>query len=227
MLRDKRFLKFNLLFLTFSLGAAFIAIYYRTGFNLLNLQADSRIPPVMIWNIFLALLAYDFAYGLVKVKNFWLQLIFAFLAFLFYPNTFYMLTDSLHFGDWLQAGHLTFYGTKPMIYFMLLCVAIFFGVALGLETMRIVLKRFFDNKFFAWAFIIIMSFLGSIGIFVGRFQEIRLNSWDIFINPIGTVVKLFAVIQPTNFVFLASFTLAQIFLIILFWEGNHAVKREP
>ena len=52
--------------------------------------------PDLIWNMFLALVAYDAAFIAIQFKKKWFFLPVAILWLVFYPNTFYMITDLVH-----------------------------------------------------------------------------------------------------------------------------------
>ena len=52
--------------------------------------------PDLVWNMFLALVAFDFAALVYFVKQPIVKLFLALFLFFFYPNTFYMLTDIVH-----------------------------------------------------------------------------------------------------------------------------------
>lgn len=203
-----KILLIHLFFVVYS----FIAIFC-WYFSLTNKL--SNISPTMVWNLFLAFIAYDCTIWLVEVKNKISLVLAGIFSFLFYPNTFYMITDAKHVGDWFPDPRLTFSNTQEIIAFVLLLVGIVFGTLLGMETMRIVLVRFFKKNWQKTLFIIGMSFLSSVAIYAGRISTLRLNSWDVFVRPIDTIGKLFSVIQSQNIVFLVSFTLYQIFMIAL------------
>ena len=171
------------------------------------------IPPTMIWNVFLALLAYDFINWMIRAKSKISLVISSLFSFLFYPNTFYMITDAKHVADWFPDLKLTFINTQEIIAFVILLVGIIFGTLLGMEAMRLVLEVFFRKSWQKLLFVIGMSFLSSVAIYGGRISTLRLNSWDVFIRPIDTIEKLFSIIRLDNMVFLVSFTVYQVFVI--------------
>lgn len=168
------------------------------------------IAPSMIWNVFLAMIAFDAAYLLSLAKNKLLLLLTAIIAFLFYPNTFYLITDVKHVADWFPSGRLIFEDSHELIGFTILIVGILLGVILGMLAFEQVGRRFFRKAWQLIAFLLIMNFLSSVAIYAGRISSLRLNSWDIFINPLTTLSKLISVINPQQAVFLTTFTIIQV-----------------
>lgn len=174
-----------------------------------------NLPASMIWNVFLSLLAFDFAYWAIKLKNRAFVIVLSLLWLIFYPNTFYILTDNIHFAGWFETLNLT--DSSVVINFNILSISVIWGSVLGAWSILMMIERFLTKKIWKILIVIILSFLSSIGIFVGRSLEIRLNSWDLLTHPIYSLTKIFGSLTPENFAFFASFTLAQLFLIALFW----------
>ncbi|MDR0299438.1 MAG: DUF1361 domain-containing protein [Streptococcaceae bacterium] len=213
-MKNRKALVINILFIVYSLFAvSFFLIFPHHSWE--KLTGFDFLPLGMIWNIFLALVAFDAIVLMSKVRRRSLRVISGGVAFLFYPNTYYMVTDAKHIGDWFPSPkHLDFANAQQTIYLLLLVSGIIFGILLGIETMLHFLRQFFIKRpFYQWLIILSMSFLSSVAIYVGRVETLRLNSWDIFLRPIYTVSKLFEVVQPSHFVFLASFTIFQLFMI--------------
>ncbi|CAH1852616.1 DUF1361 domain-containing protein [Convivina intestini] len=129
----------------------------------------------LIWNVFLALLPLDFALIAAHSKP-----IFAMLAgilwLLFFPNTMYMITDFIH----LQYISTAIDVRYQYFNYSVLAAGIFIGVTLGVLSLEIIIRRFFDpNKdFLKLLFMMALSLISALGIYLGRF--LRLNSWDVF-----------------------------------------------
>lgn len=214
-MKNRKFVEIHLLFLLYSLTAVVCWEFFLKDLPKGQLAS---IPIAMIWNVFLALVAYDFAVFFVCAKRLIFRIIWGFLAFLFYPNTFYMITDAKHVADWFPDPRLTFQQAPEIIAFVLLLVAILFGTILGMQAMRLVVNRFLAESWLKFPFVVVMSCLSSIAIYAGRIATLRLNSWDIFTRPIYTMSRLIGTVSPHNTVFLISFTLYQLFMIALvYW----------
>jgi uncharacterized membrane protein len=132
----------------------------------------------LIWNLFLA----------------WVPLCCAIVAFvrarrsldasvivplvpwlLFFPNAPYLLTDFIHLGE----------GPAPLWYDGLMLSAFAWtGLLLGFASLylvQVILRRAWGDVA-GWLGVLAALFLGSIGVYVGRF--IGLNSWDALLHPV-------------------------------------------
>ena len=132
----------------------------------------------LIRNLFLALVPLFFSYMLFmsgtgsRRKN---SVIF-FLWIIFFPNSFYLITDIIHFGK----GRLS----APLWYDMIMLLSYSLtGLLCGVTSLQMIEEKF-SGKFnrrtillARWGFIYVSCF----GIYLGRF--LRWNSWDIFVNP--------------------------------------------
>jgi uncharacterized membrane protein len=109
------------------------------------------------------------------------------LWILFYPNSFYIVTDLIHINKFGRDGIAKWYDM------MLTASHAFAGVFIGslsLYLLHLVVRERFGYRV-GWVFATIMLALGSIGIYVGRF--LRWNSWDVLTRPgkiIGTIGRL-------------------------------------
>ncbi|MFV0556778.1 MAG: DUF1361 domain-containing protein [Lactovum sp.] len=216
MLKNKKIIYLNLAFIIYACCSFFFFILFKEGDW--KFSGYEGLPIGMIWNLFLAYISYNLVFLLMRLKNKYGQIICFFLAFLFYPNSFYMITDAKHIGDWFPNPRtFNFIGTKETIYYMLLMSAVFLGVLIAVETMLLFLKVFLHKKIYRLIFIIVTSFLSSVAIYAGRVDNelLRLNSWDLILRPFYTIESLFRIISPEHFVFLLAFTLFQVFMITL------------
>lgn len=135
----------------------------------------------LIWNLFLAIIPYylslrirnNFFNTTKKIQN----CIYILIWILFFPNTFYILTDftHLHFKNVFQFG----------LDMLILSSFSFAGFYVGLQSLHhihhLTIAKY-GNKT-GNLFILSMSFLSSFGIYLGR--VLRFNSWDIISKPIA------------------------------------------
>ena len=165
--------------------------------------------PDLVWNMFLALVALDFAI-LSKANKGWpIKILSAILWLFFYPNTFYMVTDIVH----MHFTSTVLWERESMILFMLYVPSIFFGVMAGVESLRQIFESFDIKSYWLRLFLIAgLSFLSSFAIHIGRYA--RLNSWDIFTRPMVVVQKMLAVISWAALPFILGFTFIQIMVLV-------------
>ncbi|KXT73569.1 putative membrane protein [Streptococcus sp. DD10] len=169
--------------------------------------------PDLIWNMFLALVAYEFSLLAVYTKSKWL-VVFPTLAWLaFFPNTFYMLTDIFHMG-FVQGGYQANDIVTRFIPFIL---SILFGVLCGVESWHLIVQRFRLSWPYVYAIVPVLAFVSSFAISIGRFE--RFNSWDLVRYPLAVVRVLLDTISWQRLPFILGFTLLQI-LCLLFLENS-------
>ncbi len=150
----------------------------------------------LIWNLFLAWI--PFLLSLVPKKLFrqsggiGLMTIWFIFWLLFFPNTLYIITDFLHLRP--RSPIPFWYDILILLSFSLT------GLLLGLQSLQNMLD-FFINKHNSWIirfFPYIILFLGSIGVYLGRFM--RWNSWDILNNPQLIIMDTLSVfIHPIHY----------------------------
>ncbi|MVX59287.1 DUF1361 domain-containing protein [Streptococcus danieliae] len=178
--------------------SAFIAI-----FTVLALIGATQNGPNLTWNMFLALTALDFAL-LSKVSQ---NRIFRwgawFLWLLFFPNTFYMVTDLIHM-HWV--GDVLYNRANQKLFFGFV-FAIFFGVLCGVESWRLMRSHFSWKLWQEILATVVLSGLSSLAITVGRY--IRLNSWDVFTRPNLVVHTFLEVFSWQHIIFILGFTALQ------------------
>jgi uncharacterized membrane protein len=142
---------------------------------------ESKVFLFLNWNLFLAFLPWLFSSSLALKPNLKKNKIMISLLLLiwllFFPNAPYILTDLFHLKS----------RTSMPIWFDLVLILAFawtglmFGY-LSLFDIQEYLQNYFPKPlvyFFSFIFI----FLGSFGIYLGRF--LRWNSWDIIRDPFG------------------------------------------
>ena len=193
----------------------------------INLTGSIRYT-FYIWNLFLAWIPYIISFFLYRYyfnhsyKKKKIFLIFGtFFLLIFYPNASYILSDLIHVirlpiytynnSSIITNNSLLWFDILLNIYFA------FFGHLIGLFSLLFlhqVLKKMF-NIYFSWSLIIFIILLSGYGIYLGRF--IRLNSWDIIINPLYTLKMIFSNFFHINailFSLLFSFFIFITYLII-------------
>lgn len=171
--------------------------YYMTG------------GPNLIWNMFLALVALDFAYLTTLSKSVFVKIFWVLLWFLFYPNTFYMLTDIVHMSFAGQA----LWDRSSMILFMLYVASILFGVLSGVLSLQLIFRSLgVQNIYLRYIIIANLSFLSSFAIHIGRYA--RLNSWDMLTNPMTVVNSMVEVVSWSALPFIVGFTFLQLMTLI-------------
>jgi uncharacterized membrane protein len=153
----------------------------------------------------------------------------AVLWLLFFPNAPYILTD-------LQ--HLRYPHAGVPVWFDMLLINWFAwtGILLGvfsLFMMQDIVQRII-GRWFGWAFVISVSVLSGLGIYLGRF--LRWNSWDLLFHPLALSKQLIQyALNPSmqSILFIGVFSGFFIFIYItlyafglLFHEQAHSVRQE-
>lgn len=171
--------------------------------------------PDLIWNMILALIAYDAAVlTTISKKQKWLYPLLLVVWLAFYPNTFYMLTDLVHM-TWVGD---TLWNPVSMRLFMAFVPSILFGVYCGIESWNILRERW---KWTWWLDMLVvagLSYLSSLAIYIGRYD--RLNSWDLVTRPQLVVQKLLETFQKDRLVFILGFTFIQIMTLLFLSKEN-------
>jgi uncharacterized membrane protein len=140
----------------------------------------------LVWNLFLAFIPYALTHWLQYRTQQQLagwQLVVVFGAWiLFIPNSFYIITDLFHLGN---------YYNIPLWFDLALILSFAWnGLLLGLLSVRqmekIIQQRWhMKNELY---FIYPVMWLNALGVYVGRY--LRFNSWDVFTNPLGVVADI-------------------------------------
>ncbi|NQN52729.1 DUF1361 domain-containing protein [Streptococcus suis] len=165
--------------------------------------------PDLTWNMFLALVALDFAILTNHTKSNLLKIIAGLLWLFFYPNTFYMVTDIVH----MHFANTVLWQRESMILFMLYVPSIFYGVMTGMESLRLIFSAFSIKSYWIRLFLIGgLSLLSSFAIHIGRYA--RLNSWDIFTRPTVVINEMIEVVSWAALPFILGFTFIQIMVLV-------------
>lgn len=133
----------------------------------------------LVWNLFLAWIPFAISGLFKKIVNAdkWRQVIVFITWILFFPNALYIVTDLIHLEQ--ETSVPKWYDA----------VLLFSSSAIGVIMAFVSLLRI--EKFLAFKFnrrmvefiVFAILFLGSFGVYLGRF--LRWNSWDIVSNPLG------------------------------------------
>lgn len=192
-----------------------IHIFFLLIAFIVYIQGITVQGPDLIWNMILALIAYDAAVlTTISKKQKWLYPLLLVVWLAFYPNTFYMLTDLVHM-TWVGD---TLWNPVSMRLFMAFVPSILFGVYCGIESWNILHERW---KWTWWLDMLVvagLSYLSSLAIYIGRYD--RLNSWDLVTRPQLVVQKLLETFQKDRLVFILGFTFIQIMTLLFLSREN-------
>lgn len=186
--------------------------------------SDTKMFLFLNWNLFLAFLPWAFTTAAIvfpklrKSKIITIGVMAAWL--LFFPNAPYILTDLFHLrinSDmpiWFDlALILTFAWTGLLFGFM------------SLWDIEVLLEKFINKKLIPIISVLLL-FLGSFGIYVGRY--LRWNSWDIIQEPYRLVYDIgHRVINPLEHPRTWGMTIFMgVFLNLIYWSLRLIRKRK-
>ena len=193
----------------------FIHIFFILIAFVVYIQGITVQGPDLIWNMILALIAYDAAVlTTISKKQKWLYPLLLVVWLAFYPNTFYMLTDLVHM-TWVGD---TLWNPVSMRLFMAFVPSILFGVYCGIESWNILRERWKWTWWLDMLMVAGLSYLSSLAIYIGRYD--RLNSWDLVTRPQLVVQKLLETFQKDRLVFILGFTFIQIMTLLFLSREN-------
>jgi len=139
------------------------------------------------WNLLLAWFPVVFAALLVRTLKHhrwlsWQCLSLTALWLFFLPNSFYLVTDFVHLGDYDKIT-LMF----DIVLFMTYAMT---GLALGWFSVYAVHKELKKRKprDIRWLMLLLTFMLSSFAIYLGR--NLGWNSWDILIDPVGIIMDV-------------------------------------
>ncbi|EGP66006.1 putative membrane protein [Streptococcus sp. oral taxon 056 str. F0418] len=181
---------------------------------LVYMEGIAKTGPDLIWNMMLALIAYDFAVLTRYFKQAWLFPILFILWLVFYPNTFYMITDIVHM-HWVGD---TLWNRASLHLFMVFVPSILFGIYCGIESWLILLERFKFSWCTELLATLVLSVISSMAIYIGRYD--RLNTWDLVSNPGQVVQKLLETFQRERLLFILGFTFIQFMSLVFLSQNN-------
>jgi uncharacterized membrane protein len=139
------------------------------------------------WNLFLGFIPYWITRWMIKneaaLKN---KITFGLVLaawLLFIPNSFYIITDLVHFAR---------VRTAPTWFDILLIFSFAWnGILFGITSFRYieVIMIKIRGRNFSISFVFFVMLLNAFGIYIGRF--LRYNSWDIISNPFDLAADIF------------------------------------
>jgi len=204
------------------LGASLLSVFL-VGARMA--YSDSGRYGGLVWNLFLAWIPFVLAYiayalSWKRILLYFAIPVFAFLWLIFFPNAPYILTDLQHLAVESKAAPVWF-DVILLVWFS------WTGMLLGLVSlymMQEIVKRTFSH-WIGWVFVLIMSGMSSIGIYLGRF--VRWNSWDILQEPSEVAISILGlVIDPSLrlLVFTFLFTLFFLFIYLTMYAFGHLLR---
>ena len=144
-----------------------------------TLQTGSLLFAFLPWNLFLAYVPYAISSWLASNARLhgskWKTTLILFAWMLFVPNSFYIMTDLFHLGNFQHA---------PLWYDLAMILSCAWnGLLLGLLSVRQVEKIMIKSygAFNEWKFVLPVMFLNALGIYIGRY--LRFNTWDVVTSP--------------------------------------------
>ena len=184
------------------------------------IQSLNGGPTYLIWNMTLALISYDAAVlTLLFKKQKWAYPLLFLLWLLFFPNTFYMITDLIHM-TWV-ADVLS----KPSVFLLFLAFvsSILFGIFCGMESWYVIKEGWKLNWYLDLLLTAALSAVSSLAIYIGRYD--RLNSWDLLLHPQLVLQKLLQTLQPDRLPFILGFTFLQFMSLVFLMRDNKKIRK--
>lgn len=185
--------------------------------------SDSRLFIFLNWNLFLAFIPWLFSSLLMLYPRFQkkkvIVVLLLFFWLLFFPNAPYILTDLFH---------LRLRSTMPIWFDLVLILSFAWtGLLFGFMSLWDIEKILatFVNKKLIPLFSIVLLFMGSFGIYMGRY--LRWNSWDIIREPLVLLYDISdRIINPLHHPTTWGVTIFMGFLLnMIYWSLRLIRKR--
>lgn len=199
-----------------------IHIFFMFGFFLISLftflQVEEGIHLVLIWNGILAFIPVALVHVYDRAGNRTIVKIIVFLLWLvFFPNSFYLVTDLIYLSssDYMQSlgmyqGLEYLQNLNGYLSYFHLVLAALLGIAFAGFSFEYFHKKISSEiPKFGTVFFFLIPLLSSIAIYIGRF--LRFNSWDI-LNVFGLVKDFVASLSWFSLVFILIFYILQILI---------------
>jgi uncharacterized membrane protein len=173
----------------------------------------------LVWNLFLAFVPYAITRWLARrsvVRPTLSFILVAAIWLVFIPNSFYIITDLFHLGD--------YYNDRRMPSWFDLAMILSFawnGLLLGTLSVRQMEKLIKSmlpaacTMVFVYPFLIMV--LNALGVYIGRY--LRFNSWDIVTNPFdlfGDIVAM--MLHPLRYGYAWGMVCCYSILMTLFYQ---------
>jgi uncharacterized membrane protein len=208
---------------TYKIHTLFFLLYFLSSFLLFwysprQVGYNFGLAIILVWNCFLSFLSLVFARHAAisrqRKRNIWI--LWVFLWIIFWPNTFYIITDVAHFTENSFYKAIPYqesiYSTNIQLWAkgIMIVTGILYGILNGIMSEMIIENHIINDhkRIIKILFRVSCSILGGIGIYIGRF--LRFNSWDIF-KP----WKLISDLQINNWNFTIDFVI--MFTIFIFF----------
>jgi len=187
---------------------------FMLGFNVFL----AYIPMFLIW--YIMKLQKDVNYNKIRIGSIILFVIFV----LFFPNTFYIITDLIHidkidFYQYVPTETYSFFiettymkDIIPFITIFQIAFAMILGIFAGVYSLYMLEELMVKQnmkQLLRELVIISILLLSSIGIYIGRF--LRFFSWEI-LNPINILKELYYDASLFMLYFIVIFTVMQVIL---------------
>lgn len=151
----------------------------------------------MTVNSFLAILAVLFGYFFIRTPNPTLKAIFGVLWLLFLPNTIYIFTDLQHIIE--QWNKVTVgQGIVLVLQYIVLEMVGLFTFVLGFHPFERIINQFHALKRNKIRLIVGFNFLIAFGMVLGRVE--RVNSWEVFTNPLNVLLSTIHVLTSLQLI---------------------------
>jgi uncharacterized membrane protein len=180
----------------------------------------------LIWNLFLAWLPLLFAGRLISVLRYklwssWEGLAWSVLWLIFFPNSFYMVSDFIHLQDVAPS--------EVLYYVVMFSSFIYTAVILGFCSLYLIhlqMRRRLPPGLANFC-VLLLLFICSVGIYIGR--DLRWNSWNVLTNPGGLLFDVSDRLQhpsayPQMILVIITFFVLQVSMYGLLWRGIRLVR---
>ncbi len=212
----------------FFIAMSIIAVLYIIISIIIFSLSNQGLHLMLGWNMILAYIPFIISYILYQ-KKFHQASLFLLIGLwlIFFPNAMYIMTDLIYIdsvdfiGETLVYPYNIYYlqdGTDYILFFHIL-LGVILGIGYAVKSFEVIyhLIKKAKNNLFADVSMIIVSFLSSMAIYLGRF--LRFNSWD-FIRPWDILVSFFNNLSWFFVVFVIGMTILQVLILFLFVQRD-------
>jgi uncharacterized membrane protein len=178
-------------------------------------MTDTKVFLFLNWNLFLAFVPWVFSTYLIlhprMQSNRWVVALLFGIWLVFFPNAPYILTDLFHLR--LQSGMPIWFDLVLILSFA--WTGLLYGF-FSLYDMEFILARWFGKRGSVLVSMILL-FLGSFGIYLGRY--LRWNSWDIIQKPFSLMYDVSdRIINPLDHPRTWGMTFFMwLFMLMIYW----------
>ena len=224
----KEFKVFNLILFTGGYGILCLLIFGFVTLDGLSVWMGINVGFAMIPLISIVYLYDRFLEMDYKID--WILVIGVVFFVFFYPNSFYILTDFIHIDSIdfyiyeMYEGITYLARIDPYLMMFHIIVSAIIGAFAGIQSLlyleKIVAIKFNNNKI-TTAVVVVMLFLSSIGIYLGRF--LRFFSWDV-LRPFTLLSEFFQNFDIFVITFIVFFTMLE---LIVYYGYKYLVIKTP